>query len=319
MSRCSWRILAVGTLALVSLAGTARAQASGHNTLGDFGLQSGSQPEPGFYASGFYFRYDTDMVRNRDGEAVTFSPSDPGEMGLNAFAGLLWYVSDAKILGANYGAMAVISLANAALAVPFLGLEQGIGTALADIYLQPVNLGWHTPRADYTAGLGFFAPTGRYEVDADDNIGLGMWSFEFYGGATVYLDEARSWHLATTAFFETHTKKKDTDTRVGDLLSLEGGLGKSLLQGMANVGAAYYAQWKITSDDFGDDLALPAEFGKHHVFAAGPEVTFPIKTEAKLIALVNARYLWEFGARTKTEGNTLAITATFPVPSIPLN
>jgi hypothetical protein len=68
-----------------------------------------------------------------------------------------------------------------------------------------------------------------------------MWSFEFFAGTTIYIDEAKSWHFATTAFYETHTEKKDTDIRVGDILTLEGGLGKSFMYGALSVGAAYYA------------------------------------------------------------------------------
>ncbi len=239
---------------------------------------------------------------------------------MNALSGFLTYVSDAKIFGANYAAMAAVGFANVTLSVPILGLEEPTGTAMTDIYLQPINLGWHTERADFTAGVGVFVPVGRYDVDADDNVGLGMWSFELFGGATVFFDEARSWHLATTAFYETHTDKKDADSRVGDILSLEGGFGKLFLGGLLNVGAAYYAQWKISSDDFGVGFEPPSgrSIGKHRVFAAGPEVTLPIATSTKLFATVTARYLWEFGARTKTDGNTLAITAAFPIPSIQL-
>ncbi len=34
--------------------------------------------------------------------------------------------------------------------------------------------------------------------------------------------------------------------------------------------------------------------------------------------LANARFMWEFGAWTQTDGQALVITATFPIPSIPL-
>jgi hypothetical protein len=47
--------------------------------------------------------------------------------------------------------------------------------------------------------------------------------------------------------------------------------------------------------------------------AFGPDVTLPVATKTKLIALVNVRYLWETGARIKTEGQSLVVTATFPV------
>ena len=47
-------------------------------------------------------------------------------------------------------------------------------------------------------------------------------------------------------------------------------------------------------------------------------MTLPIASRSKLFALVNIRYFWEMGARVKTEGQTLVITATFPVPSLRL-
>jgi hypothetical protein len=312
-------LLAIGVISCWP--GQAQAQFNGHNGLGDYGLLSGSQPEPGFYALGVYFRYGTDLVRNQDGESVGFDTTDPGELTAASLTPMLFWVTDRKILGGNYGAIVYLPVANLAMEVPILDRKSKTGTALGDLYVQPVNLGWHRDRADFTAGLGFFAPTGRYEADADDNVGLGMWSFEISGGTSVFLDQARSWHLATTAFYEIHGGKKDSDAKVGDILSLEGGLGKSFMEGAMSIGAAYYAQWKVTEDDFGTDFELPSDrgIGKHRVFGFGPEITVPLATSKKLIALVNVRYLWETGARTKTEGQTLAITATFPVPSIPLS
>ena len=81
---------------------------------------------------------------------------------------------------------------------------------------------------------------------------------------------------------------------------------------------AYYGQWKITDDDLGIPVSLPGDpsLARHRVFAFGPDVTIPIGTKKSLISLVNVRYLWETGARLKTEGPTLAITTTVPIPSI---
>ena len=65
--------------------------------------------------------------------------------------------------------------------------------------------------------------------------------------------------------------------------------------------------------------AMPALSGipeKHRVWGVGPEVTIPIATKSRLISLVNVRYLWETGARLKTEGQSLVVTASFPLPSI---
>ena len=81
---------------------------------------------------------------------------------------------------------------------------------------------------------------------------------------------------------ETHSKKKSdvrvenvtlTDVKVGDLLTLEGGVGKSFLHGPASISVAYYAQWKTTADDLGLSSAVPHLAGvpeRHRVFAVGP-------------------------------------------------
>ena len=52
---------------------------------------------------------------------------------------------------------------------------------------------------------------------------------------------------------------------------------------------------------------------EHRVWAVGPDVTIPIGTRTRLISLVNVRYLFEQGARMKTQGNTLVITTTIPM------
>ena len=193
-------------------------------------------------------------------------------------------------------------------------------TGFADLYVQPIVLGWNANRADFTAGLGIYAPTGEYTAGGDSNRGLGMWSYEVFGGTTVYFDEARTWHLAATVFFETHGKKDGTDIRVGDIVTLEGGIGKSFMDGAANVGIAYYAQWKVSDDDFGVGFTPPAGplLDRHRVFGFGPEVTVPLASRSKLYGFLNLRYFWETGARTTLEGDAFVATFTFPVPSIRL-
>jgi hypothetical protein len=38
------------------------------------------------------------------------------------------------------------------------------------------------------------------------------------------------------------SKKKDSETKVGNILNLEGGVGRDLLKGAASVGLSYYAR-----------------------------------------------------------------------------
>ena len=186
------------------------------------------------------------------------------------------------------------------------------------MYVQPFNVGWHTNRADVLAGYGFFAPTGRYAAGANDNTGLGMWGHEVFAGSTVFFDEKKAWHAATTGAIEFHSGKEETDARVGTLFTLEGGLGRSFLMGAASVGHSYYAQWKLTEDTL---IGFPALIlqGKNRVAGLGPEVTIPIATKNTVYGFLTARYQWEMGARTTTQGDALNVLVVLPLKPIKVN
>jgi hypothetical protein len=301
---------------------------NGENLLGDMGVQSGTQPAPGLYISTLFYRYGTDTVKDGEGRRVTFDPTGDGQQAINAIVPIAYWVTPKKVFGGHLAMMAVVPIANGALEAPGLGLFEEAGIGISDIYVMPAQLGWHFRRADVVAGAAFFAPTGRYTAGASDNLGKGMWSYEISGGATFFLDPGRTLSVATVAYWETHSKKKGelhvedvtlTDVKVGDLLTLEGGIGKSFLHGAASVGVAYYAQWKVTSDDLGLSSSVPSLngiSGHHRVWGIGPDVTVPVATKTKLQSLINVRYMWEQGVQLKTQGQTLTITNTIPVGGI---
>jgi len=315
--------------ALAAAAAPAQAQLNGENLLGDMGVKSGTQPAPGFYVGSLYYRYFTEAIKGPDGKTVVFDPSHSGSQTIHAAVPMMIYVSHKKLFGGNVGMMAVMPFANGALEAPGLGLSEGASEGPSDLYVMPLQLGWHQGRYDVTAGFALFAPTGRYSAGASDNLGKGMWSYEVSGGGTVYLDRSRSWSLSTTAFWETHSKKEGEDLRlgpvsvkdvtVGQLLTLEGGAGKSFLHGAAHLGVAYYAQWKVTPDKVAVAAPLTETVSLsdgHRVWGVGPDITIPIATKKRLISLVNVRYLWETGARIKTQGQSLMVTTTIPVGGI---
>ncbi len=310
MTRSHGVAVAAGVLMMMAMSRSAGAQLSGHNFRGDFGLQAGSQPAPRFYFAPFYANYSTSTIRNRDGDKLNTS----GSISVNVVSPLAWYVTNLKMLGANYSVMAALPLSSNALEAPLLdSLKITTKFDVGDLYVQPINLGWHFARADVMAGAGVYVPTGKFSAGADDNTGLGMWSYELFGGATVFADRDRTWSIAALASFETHSKKKDTDVKVGDILTVEGGLGKSFFEGAGMVGVAYFAQWKLSDDDLG---ALPNPFGKARTYGIGPELQLPVPIRQKLVALLRARYLWDVGSRTTYEGNTFVAIVTVPIPGI---
>jgi hypothetical protein len=312
-------------LAMAMVAAPAYAQLNGENLLGDMGVKSGSQPAPGFYLGNVYYRYGSDTIRDPDGRSLGLDPTGEARQTIQAAVPMAIYITKKKVLGAHFGMMAVMPFATGSLEAPGFGVSDSASIGASDIYVMPAQLGWRGRKFDATIGFAFFAPTGRHTAGADDNLGKGMWSYELSGGTTFYFDEARSFSVAAAAYWETHTKKDGAiavegltlhDVKVGQLMTTEGGVGKSFLQGAASVGMAYYAQWKLTDDEFAVSGLTPSVKDRHRVFGLGPDVTIPIATRTKLLALVNVRYLLETGAQTKTQGQSLVVTTTFPVGGI---
>jgi len=197
------------------------------------------------------------------------------------------------------------------------GFEFSKNFDLADIFIQPVNLGWSFKQADFMVTYGVYMPTGGYSAGADDNTGLGMWTHEFGAGTTIYFDQERKWHISAMGYFEINSEKEDTDITVGNILTVEGGIGRSWYDGALSAGLAYYGQWKLSSDTVGglDQInpRLPSsiDLDKSQLYGLGPEVNIPIFIHDKLICVVTGRYQWEFGARSTLEGQALNLYLNF--------
>ena len=59
------------TLAIGNMPDTAFSQLSGHNSMGDYGMFSGTQSPPGWYlAAPMYYRYSADEFRDRNGDRL---------------------------------------------------------------------------------------------------------------------------------------------------------------------------------------------------------------------------------------------------------
>ena len=127
-------------------------------------------------------------------------------------------------------------------------IDANPGGGLTDGVIQPISLGWHFSRADAIAGYSIFVPTGRDQDGATDNTGLGMWGQELSFGTTVYLNDAKEYHLATLASLTFQSKKEDSETQVGTAVNFEGGAGADFLRGGLTVGLAYYASFKLAED-----------------------------------------------------------------------
>ena len=225
-------------------------------------------------------------------------------------------ISDFKILGAKFGADIIVPLVYTDVSVGktlynlpdifnvsslHLGMERSSG-GLSDLYVDPFMLSWSGDRYDLSFATGIFMPTGRYNSRDPASPGKGFWTFMPNLGATVYLDEKKTWSASVMTHYEVHTKQKQTHKTPGDHFHFEWGLGKRFAK-YWQAGAAGYCSWQVT-----DDKGPGASKKKYRTFAAGPEINVAI---TKYKAQVSLRSLWEFESRNSTQGNITTLTLTF--------
>lgn len=312
----------------------------GNYLLGTEGLLGGSQAPEGIYYENIFTYYHADgfrsvsasraasieVLRRQVGLAVNAELNLKSKLDVYVDQNIIGWTTPFKILGANYGLMIDIPLvqvtgtgnASLDLAAQRFGLfDRNItrnatrsggasSTAhfnIADMYVEPINLGWHLPQLDVLATFGFFAPTGSYDPDKAINNGLGRWAEMFGLGAVVYLDAARSWSVSAMTRYLTHQKQEGVDIRVGDNFALEWGVGKTFRPeswkpaiAQLDTGVVGYAQWQVT-DNRGSDIPPPLRGIKSNIFAVGPEIAATTK-----FGRFFARYLFEFGAQNAPEG-----------------
>jgi len=300
-------VVVVRILALsLAMAAPAQAQLNTQHLKGGVGLKSGSQPPPGGYiAAPVLYFYSTDDVRDRDGNQLPFTAN----LDASLFGVGYLHVTTKKILGGNY-AFQVLFPVGANNRIQGTEIDANPGAGLTDSVVAPINIGWHSKRADSQTNYTIYIPTGRYTDGANDNTGLGMWGHEFAFGSTVYLTESRQYHAATMASLIYSTKKEDSNTQPGTQLQFEGGAGGDFLKGGLTLGLSYYAAFKLSDDEI-DGLPGVLIRGKNRVFALGPEATIAIARKNTVYGFVRVAYMFETWARTTTQGGALFISGTF--------
>jgi hypothetical protein len=277
------------------------AQYIGDQIVGLAGLQAGSQPAPGIYVTiPLFFRYGDIGIYGPQGNQVLKNFTVDINM---IVVPAVEVITNFKILGATYGAAYTQFVSNGVINVAAINFQRSTNYGFGDLYIQPLILGWHAPRADVTAGYAFFAPTGS------GSSGQHMWVNEPFIGTTLYPDTGKKWNLSTIMYYDISGTKNNADIKVGNILTLSGGLGRSFLRG-ANAGVAYGAQWKITHDS-GTDIPTFVPITNGRVFGVGPEIDYPVFAKGQNLGLFSFRYLWPIGPNAALGGRTLSASFTF--------
>lgn len=296
-------------LALLLICLSGNAQLKGGHILGAMGLQSGTQTPANtlsVYIPGYF--YTASSLRDANGDKALANP----DLTMTITGVGASYVSEFKILGANYGATVLLPFA--ANTIQGNSVDATNSLAYTDTYIQPLQLGWHNKRADFVFSYQMYLPTGRYTAGASDNTGLGMFMNEFSAGTTLFFNDKKTLHFSALASYEINGKKKDTDIKTGDILSIEGGLGKTFYMlnsaktaptGILNAGLIYYLQYKMTSDKIPVPIIGIVEGDKDHIGGIGAEINY---YHIGCSTSAGFRWIGEVDAVNRFQGNTFFLT-----------
>jgi hypothetical protein len=300
------------------------AQQKGQWVPGQFGLNAGVIPDPGFSYANLALNYSAGQLNGSGGGAL------PGITGTYSFwvdENIFYYVPNHKILGGYFCPYVAVNYATGELVANFTGTNlsgAGGGSGFADMYVQPLQIGWHFGnRVDFVAGYGFTAPTGRFTQGASDNVGSGYWGNNITSGTTFYVTKNHGTSANLSTDWEIHGKKSGTNVTPGQAFTTEWGFGQVLplkkdMSLLGQIGVVGYDQWQV-SHNGGTILGIPASvipFYSVHAVGVQANLILPAKNLSTFF-----KYYDEYRALARPQGRTFVFgfswTLRVPKPEPP--
>ncbi len=294
--------------------GPAWAGELGHSSPGIFQIRDLLMPDPGYYFVSYFVSYNAATFKDRNGNRVSSINAGPVKLNVEAmvnaftFAPAFVWVSQLKILGAQYGAQIVPIFANTSFQAA-LRTETGFGIGVdesnfgvGDMMVKPIWLSWNRPHYSINTSYAFYAPTGRYQNGASDNIGLGFWTNEFQVATAWFPWEHRGTAVTLSGTYEIHSKIQGVSITPGDRVSFSWGISQYLPLNDAKslileVGPMGFSQWQVRKD-YGSDVNTSFN-PKDQIHAAGGQIG--LKYSPWNVSM-DFHALQEFGARARFEG-----------------
>ena len=327
----SRHVIPVVLYMLLGGAGDVSAGELGHYGPGLPNIRDFVVPEPGFYGLLYNYFYNTDTLKNRDGDEVgTLSRTGPlggtttvtvdPDIDVYVLVPTFVWVSHWQVLGARYAAFIATPFADNSAQVDLrlaregtfphrefsTSLEADTDFGFGDLFVQPVWLGWSGKHYDIAAGYGFYAPTG------EDGLSLEFWEHQLQVAGTWYPFDQRGTAIMLAGTFEINHEREDADITPGERFTLNWGVSQYLpitkdQTWLAEIGASGYSQWQV-AEDSGSDVAQIVNVqlnAKDEVHAAGIQAGL---TFVPWKAALTVRYQWEFDAEARFEGENLVVT-----------
>lgn len=285
-----------------------------HYYPGIAGVRDFIMPPAGFYYLQYNAYYHSDSFRDKDGKKVDSIEVAGKKVDIDTTVDMWTIVptfvwsTDCTILGARYAGFGQFSFGQGNLQAEAEVLDQSIGNntssfGLGDLYVQPLWLGWHWTHFDLSAATGVWAPIGKYSAGANDNVGLGYWSFDFVFNGTYYPFKNQATALSATVMYEINTKREGVDIRPGDHVTLELGISQYLSERL-ELGLSAYGQWQVTNDGGADAVNVVHD----QLYGAGGQIAYWFVKNKFYGSL---RYIKQFEARDRFEGQYGVLTLLY--------
>jgi hypothetical protein len=307
---------------------SALAQQKGQYVPGQFGLNAGAIPDSGLTYANLALNYSANQLNGPSGNSI---PGINGNYSFWVDENIFYYVPKHKFLGGYFMPYVALNYANGELVANITGTSLssgGGGSGFADMYVQPLNLGWHLKRTDVTVGYAFTAPTGRFTQGASDNVGSGYWGNDITSGATFYITKNKATTANLSTDWEVHGQKSGTNITPGQAFTIEWGFGQILplkkdFSRLLQLGFVGYDQWQVSHSSGtllipGLPPVLESALPFYSVHAVGVQANFilPAKNLAAFF-----KYYDEYHALARPQGRTIVFgfswTLRIPKPAPP--
>jgi hypothetical protein len=176
-------------------------------------------------------------------------------------------------------------------------------SGLGDILFFPVMLNYtFSPALSANFRLGFYAPTGDYEVGQLANTGKNFWTME-PTAALMYLNPKTGLEASAFLGIDFNEKNDDTDYKSGNQAHFEGTVAQHFpfWGGGASAGVTGFWYQQVTGDS-----GSGANFGdfKARALGIGPVISYSRKLSGSDM-IAEFKWLHESGVKRRAEGDTL--------------
>ncbi|HQR36938.1 MAG TPA: transporter [Blastocatellia bacterium] len=298
----------------------------GHYQPAVFGLRDFFQGPPGFAIYVPTYVYHTSTFKDKNGDKVdTLTIGDRTlDLDVNvdvvSITPIIAYTTKWHPFGANskFGFSIIPAFGSTSVAgqlenVTGKGISASASNfAWGDLGVMPVRVQWDWKKASLATNYLFFAPTGRYELGAPDNVGFGFWSHEFQLAGEYRLNTKHHTSLIGAINFEINGDKEDQDYKVGNTIGLNYGIARIIPvnkgAGALDLSILGTSVWQVT-DDTGSDVVNG--FVHDRVHSIGGRFNYIFVKHHVTVAF---NFLQEYGARARFQGSWYyaSITKVFP-------